>query len=122
MLLLGPRSFDVPALLLVVAAMAALAGTCTLVAVQHPQALQLFTTIGLAVVAGGIATFDVLMPAAGTPWNPAVSLMGTAALVPGLVLRLRPALAAALTLALWNSGWDLGAPQPACSSATSRCS
>lgn len=104
----GNASYDVPVFLLVLAGMAVTAVVATAIAVRHPDALLRVSAAGLAVVAVGIATFDALMPVRGVPSNPSVSLMATACLVAGLILRSRAAAVTALALALWHSAWDLG--------------
>ncbi len=109
-ILLGPGRYDVPAFLLVILVMAVVAGVTTAAAVRRPQALRVLTGVGLGAVAAAIVAFDVLSTTPGTPSNPAVSLMGSACLVAGLVLRPLPAGAAALGLGLRHAWWDLGPP------------
>lgn len=107
--LVVPEAFDLPVYLAVLGGIAAVAGLYLLPAVRRSVLLVSVTGATLLTMAAAIAVFDVLS-APLSPANPALSLVGAASLVTGLVIGSWTGALTVLALALWHAWWELGSP------------
>jgi signal transduction histidine kinase len=114
--LIAPDQFDVGAYLTVLLVVALVACLYALPVVRRSaDLLTPVTLLGMVVLAGAIAAFDAQAPHPFFIPNPAVSLVGAAALVTGLMLGTWLGVVSVVALTLWHGWWEFGAPSGATS-------